>query len=275
MKAVADGVEKIKQGLKDAAWILGICHKPLVDKMRQWYLAAGRVRSSLVMAPAGADDEAAMRKQWVSLWLALALLLAPFAAFAQQEGSGKTKASDKVLMARSGNDSKELRIPIADDAGYLIGPEDVLNISVWKEPDITQRVLVRPDGKISLPLVNDVQAAGLTPRQLASSVTIGLRKYLADPQVTVVVTQINSQRIYVLGEVTRAGTYPLLPNVTVLQALSSAGGFTQFANTNKICVLRDEAGKQVKFLFSYKDVLRGRRPEQNILLRAGDTIVVP
>ena len=116
------------------------------------------------------------------------------------------------------------------DPNYVIGGQDVLDISVWKEAELTRTVPVRPDGKISLPLLNDVQAAGLTPTQLAAQITESLKKFVTNPQVTVIVTQINSQRIYILGEVNRAGAYPLLPNMTILQGLSSAGGFTQFAN---------------------------------------------
>ena len=134
---------------------------------------------------------------------------------------------------------------------------------------------VRPDGKISLPLLNDVQADGLTPLQLAANITDGLKKFVTNPQVTVIVTTINSQRIYIIGEVTRAGAYPLLPNMTVLQALSSGGGFTQFAKLSKIYVLRVDHGKQEKLPFNYKDVLSGKSADQNILLKAGDSIVVP
>jgi polysaccharide export outer membrane protein len=134
---------------------------------------------------------------------------------------------------------------------------------------------VRPDGKISLPLLNDVQAAGLTPSQLAAQLTESLKKFVANPQVTVIVTTINSQRVYIMGEVIRAGAYPLLPGMTVLQGLSSAGGFTQFANLKKIYVLRQENGKQVKLPFNYKEVVGGKNPDQNITLKAGDTIVVP
>jgi polysaccharide biosynthesis/export protein len=162
-----------------------------------------------------------------------------------------------------------------DDPNYLIGPQDVLDISVWKEQELTRSVPVRPDGKISLPLLNDVQAAGLTPMQLAARLTTGLKKYVADPQVTVVVTQINSQRIYILGEVNRPGAFPLLPGMTVLEALSSAGGFTMFANVKKIYVLRKADGRQEKYPFNYKDVIHGKSSEQNISLKAGDTIVVP
>jgi polysaccharide biosynthesis/export protein len=166
--------------------------------------------------------------------------------------------------------------PVAADAAeYRIGPQDVIQIDVWKEPEITRTIPVRPDGKISLPLLNDVQASGLTAMQLAESIREGLTKFLTSPQVTVTVTQINSRRIYLTGEVTKAGSLPLLPNMTVLQALSSAGGFTQFARLKSIYVLRVENGRQVKYPFNYREVVKGRRPEDNIVLRPGDTIVVP
>ena len=147
-------------------------------------------------------------------------------------------------------------VPATDDPAYLIGEEDVLAINVWKEPEISRVVPVRPDGKISLPLLNDVQAAGLTPMQLAMVITERLKKYVTDPQVTVIVTAINSRRFYILGEVNRAGAYPLLPNMTVLQALSGAGGFTQFANLKGIYILRNESGKQMKYPFNYKEVIK-------------------
>ncbi len=204
----------------------------------------------------------------------LLLLLFPFPALAQQSSS-KASGRGQVLLVRNADGSREVQNPTSVDPSYLIGPEDVLHVSVWKEPEITQTVLVRPDGKISLPLLNDVQAAGLTPGQLADSVTTGLRKYLADPQVTVVVTQINSQRIYILGEVNRPGAYTLFPGMTFLQALSSAGGFTQFADLKKIYLLRTEGGRQAKFLFNYKDVVHGRALHGNIVLKTGDTIAVP
>ena len=157
---------------------------------------------------------------------------------------------------------------------YVIGAEDMLHISVWKEPDLTETLPVRPDGKISLPLLNDVMASGLTPTQLADSITTKLKKYIADPRVTVVVTAMNSQKIYVLGEVLHPGTSPLQPNMTVLQALASAG-FTQFANLKTIYLLRTENGRQGKLPFNYKEVVKGNHPEQNIMLKPGDTIVVP
>ena len=173
------------------------------------------------------------------------------------------------------DDTKAATRAATTDPAYVIGPEDVLDINVWKEPDVSRTVPVRPDGKISLPLVNDVQAAGSTPQQLASEVTQKLRKYLNEPQVTVIVTAINSQRVFVVGEVLRAGAFPLIPGMTVLQALSSAGGFTTFADVKKIHVMRLVNGKHVEMPFNYRDVLRGDNPDQNIKLEPGDTVVVP
>jgi polysaccharide export outer membrane protein len=157
---------------------------------------------------------------------------------------------------------------------YVIGADDMLQISVWKEPDLTESLPVRPDGKISMPLLNDVVAAGLTPTQLADSISTKLKKYLSDPRVTVVVTAMNSQRIYVMGEVTHPGTMALKPNMTVLQALASAG-FTQFANTKGIYLLRMEGGMQRKIPVPYKSLLKGEAIDKNLVLKPGDTIVVP
>ena len=165
--------------------------------------------------------------------------------------------------------------PATNDAEYKIGPQDVLRIDVWKEPDISRVIPVRPDGKISVPLLNDVQASGLTAMQLAASLHDGLSKYLNNPQVTVTVSEFNSRRVYLTGEVTRPGALPLLPNMTVLQALASGGGFTQFARLKNIYVMRTEDGKQVKHPFNYKEVVKGNLAEQNIFLQSGDVIVVP
>jgi polysaccharide export outer membrane protein len=159
-------------------------------------------------------------------------------------------------------------------ADYVIGSDDTLRISVWKEPDLSENLPVRPDGKISMPLLNDIQAAGLTPLQLRDSITEKLKKYVADPRVTVVVTAMNSQRVFVTGEVVHSGPIILLPHMTMLQVLGQAG-FTQFANVKGIYVLRNENGRQVKLPFNYKEVVKGNHPEQNIALKPGDTVVVP
>jgi polysaccharide export outer membrane protein len=164
--------------------------------------------------------------------------------------------------------------PPTASADYVIGADDTLHISVWKEPDLSETLPVRPDGKISMPLLNDITAAGLTPLELKDSITEKLKKYVADPRVTVVVTSMNSQRIFVTGEVTHTGPLVLLPHMTMLQALAQAG-FTQFSNLKGIYLLRTENGKQVKLPFNYKQVVKGNNPEENIELRPGDTVVVP
>jgi polysaccharide export outer membrane protein len=197
-------------------------------------------------------------------WAVLAIVLLA-ASVQAQENAKKQPAAQTDVAAGSAT----------ADPNYIIGPQDVLDINVWKETELTRTVPVRPDGKISLPLLNDVEAGGLTPVQLAAEITENLKKFIANPQVTVIVTQINSQRVYILGETTRPGAYPLLPGMTVLQALSSAGGFTQFASLKKIYVLRKENGKQEKFPFNYKAVVSGNLTEENIVLKAGDQIVVP
>jgi polysaccharide biosynthesis/export protein len=186
-----------------------------------------------------------------------------------------TRAQD-VAPNPAPRESDPGKVSSTGNPNYVIGPQDVLNVDVWKEAELTRTVPVRPDGKISLPLLNDVQAAGLTPDQLAAQITAGLRKYVTDPQVTVIVAEINSQRVYIMGEVVRAGAYPLLPGMTVLQALSSAGGFTPFANRKKIYVMREENGKQEKLPFNYKDAVSGKERNQTMVqVKAGDTIVVP
>lgn len=206
-------------------------------------------------------------KRW-ALMLMVATALAILPAAAQESSSKQSGTKEKT--------SETPRVaPATEDPSYVIGEQDMLDISVWKEPDVSRAVPVRPDGKISLPLIHDVQAAGLTPMQLATVIAEKLKKYLSEPQVTVVVTAINSQRIYLVGEISRAGAYPMLPNMTVLQALANAGGFTQFANLKNIYVLRNENGKQVRYPFNYKDVIKGQKAEQNISLKPGDTIVVP
>ena len=199
-----------------------------------------------------------------TMWISLAFLLASLPALGGQD-SNQSKdpkpTSDPLPMSQAG-------------PSYVIGPDDTLFISVWKEPDLTETLPVRADGMISLPLLNDVQAAGLTPMQLGSSLSDKLKKYVSDPHVTIVVTQMNSQRVYVTGEVMHPGAMNLTPNMTVLQALATSG-FTQFANTKGIYVLRHESGADKKFPVNYKKLIKGEAGNQNIALKPGDTIVVP
>lgn len=202
-----------------------------------------------------------MKKLAVTTGLLLVLMTAWVSAQDNMNGKDKKMNASKDAASVAGPD-------------YVIGPDDVLHVSVWKETDLTSTLPVRPDGKISMPLLDDVQAAGLTPMQLANSLTERLKKFMSDPRVTVVVTAMNSQKIYILGEVTHTGAMALTPNMTVLQAIASAG-FTQFANTKGIYVLRTENGKQQKLPFNYKQVVKGEAMDQNVLLKPGDTIVVP
>ncbi len=203
-----------------------------------------------------------MTRPW-QIALAVALVLA---SLASAQSAAPAPAADSASTQTSA----------ASQAGpdYVLGPDDVLHVAVWKEADLTATLPVRPDGKISLPLLDDVQAAGLTPKQLADSITEKLKKYIADPRVTVVVNQINSKRVYMVGEVAHTGPMPLLANMTVLQAISSAG-LTQFANTKGIYVLRTENGKQQKMPVNYKKLVKGEQISENYVLKPGDTIVVP
>lgn len=158
---------------------------------------------------------------------------------------------------------------------YVIGPDDVLEVIVWREKDLSTDVKVRPDGKVSLPLLNDVHASGLTPDEFRKVVTEAAAKFVADPSVTVIVKQINSRMVFVMGEVVKPGTYPLTAPTSVVQMLALAGGPTAFAKTDEIGVLRTVDGKTTRHLFNYKEVGRGRKMEQNIILRPGDTVIVP
>lgn len=207
-----------------------------------------------------------------------AVIVAPCTGYGQS-ASVKTRPDTKLAVNKDAvavNSAADLAAkPATDDPNYVIGPEDELIISVWKEPDISRTVPVRPDGKISLALLNDVQATGRTPMQLGVDITEKLKNFISEPQVTVIVTKINSQRIFVVGEVPRTGAYTLLPNMTAVDAISSAGGFTPFAKRTKIYILRRESGKLTTIPFNYKEVVRNRRAEQDVVLKPGDRIVVP
>jgi polysaccharide biosynthesis/export protein len=164
----------------------------------------------------------------------------------------------------------------AHDASYVIGNADVLAITVWKEPDVSRSIPVRPDGKISLPLVGEIQATGRTPLQLEEDIAAKLQTYINKPDVTVIVQEINSEKFNVLGRVVKPGSYPLSGSATVLDAIAAAGGFQDFAKQKSIYILRSNpAGGQSRMTFNYKDVIKGKHPEQNIKLEPRDTIVVP
>jgi polysaccharide export outer membrane protein len=157
---------------------------------------------------------------------------------------------------------------------YVIGESDVVTVTVFKEPTLSSSLLVRPDGMISLPLLGDIKAAGKTPLQLADEVTAKLKKFIQDPNVTIVLSQMNSKKVYLIGEVGRTGPMELTPGMTLLQAIATAGGISQYANTKKMYILRTEGGKQQKIPVQYKQALRGDS-SLNLTLNPGDTIVVP
>lgn len=168
-------------------------------------------------------------------------------------------------------------VQIGHDSHYVIGSDDVLNVNVWKEPDLTEaNVPVRPDGNISVPLIGEVHASGLTPLQLEHEISTRLRAYLTVPDVTVVVVQMNSQKYNILGRVMKPGTYKLTAAITVLDAIAQAGGFQDFAKKKGIYILRQKPlGKEMRIPFNYKSVIGGGHPEQNIRLEPHDTIIVP
>jgi polysaccharide export outer membrane protein len=160
-------------------------------------------------------------------------------------------------------------------ADYVIGPEDVLGVVFWRDQDLTGDVTVRPDGMVTLPLLGDVAAAGLTPDVLREQIQKAASKYVQDPSVTIVVRQINSRKVFITGEVKTPGAFPLTGPRTVMQVIALAGGLNEWADAKNITVARTENGRQVSFKFSYKDVAQGKKLEQNILLKPGDTVIVP
>jgi len=185
---------------------------------------------------------------------------------AQVAGGGQAKPAAVAAPAPAA-------VPTPPD--YVIGPDDVLAVVFWRDKDMSSEVAVRPDGKISLPLLNDVQAAGLTPPQLRARLTELSQEYLDDPNVTIVVRQINSRKVFITGQVNKAGTFPLSGPTTVLQLIAMAGGIAEYANGKKIVVMRTENGRQVSFPFNYADVVARRKLAQTIGLRPGDTVIVP
>lgn len=195
--------------------------------------------------------------------LAILWLGATHTAFAQQPG------------APAQNTSSTAATTAAVPADYVIGADDVLTIVFWREKDLSGDVAVRPDGRISLPLLNDIEAAGLTPEQLRLRVTGAAAKLLEEPNVTVIVKQINSRKVYITGQVNRPGPYPLTGPTTVVQLIAMAGGVHEYADDENITIMRTEHGKQISFRFNYDEVKKRRRLEQNIPLKPGDTVIVP
>ncbi len=205
------------------------------------------------------------------------LVLAFSGAWAQSDSASRPPApeagaTDKQADDKAGQGSRAAH----SDSSYVIGADDVLAISVWKEPDVSRSVPVRSDGKISLPLVGELMAGGQTPLQLEQEITKRLASYISEPEVTVIVQDSKSQRINILGMVVRPGTYLLTGSATVLDAIAMAGGFKDFAKQKAIYVLRQNAdGTQKRISFNYKEVIKGNNPDQNVRLLPRDTVVVP
>jgi polysaccharide export outer membrane protein len=166
-------------------------------------------------------------------------------------------------------------VSVAVPTDYVIGPEDVLGVVFWRETELTGDVTVRPDGRVSLPMLGEMAAAGLRPQQLQEQILAAAKKYLQDPNVAVVVRTINSMKVYVTGRVTTPGAQPLKGPLTAMQAIALAGGVTEYADAKNITILRTTNGRTESFKFNYHDVARGKKLEQNIMLKPGDTVVVP
>jgi polysaccharide export outer membrane protein len=195
----------------------------------------------------------------IALLIVVACLMAPVPAASGQPQRAPSRAAAAV----------PLPVPPPD---YTIGPDDRLSIVFWKDTEITSDVIVRPDGRISLPLLNDVHAAGLTPDQLRERLLVAASKFIADPAATVVVKEINSRHVFITGSVEKPGSYPLKGPTTVLQLIATAGGLREFVSGKNIVVVRPG---NTRIKFNYQDVVGGKKLNQNIELRPGDTVIVP
>jgi polysaccharide export outer membrane protein len=204
-----------------------------------------------------------MIRKWSKSFLLLCLCLIWFSQGQAQEKSGPASPGP----AGAG-------VP-ADSDSYIIGPEDVLDIYVWKETDLSRKVPVRLDGKISIPLVGEIQAAGITPLQLKERLIQKFKDYVEVPNVTVTVLEANSFKVFISGQVAKPGVYTLRSETTLLQFISLAGGFTEWANQRKILLVRQEQGKEKRFTINYKKIISGEDLSQNMVLKPGDVIVVP
>jgi polysaccharide export outer membrane protein len=208
-------------------------------------------------------------------WTLLLAILTGLAA-AQDAASSSQASSSKPATRASPSPDLPKSAPGVRPESYVIGAEDVIEVFVWKEPDMSKAVPVRPDGMISLPLIGEVKAAGYTPVQLQDVLADSMKKYVSEPQVTVVVEKVASLNFNIVGQVNHPGYFPLTRRMTVLDAIALAGGFRDFAKTKKIYVLRTAAnGAQERLPFNYNQVIKGQNSQQNIELQPKDTIVVP
>ena len=222
-----------------------------------------------------------MNQRYGRVWAAGVVSLAMIGSMSQFAIQGfaqadQSRAAQSTASAPQPTDKIEKALLIVTPE-YFIGPEDVLNITVWRNTDLSKEVTVRPDGRISLPLIGDITAVGRTAAQLSEDISAKLKEYKENPQVSIVVKEVNSYAIYVLGEVVKPGKYPLRSKTTLLQAITIASGFTQTAARNKIVVFRfaKDGGGQIKMKASYDDIVLRDGSNQNIELKPGDQIVVP
>ena len=206
-----------------------------------------------------------------AIGVALAVLAMTAPSAAQAPAAAKGTAAAPLGAAPASAPTVAIAVPTE----YIIGADDVMSVVFWRDKELSADVTVRPDGKISLPLLNEIQAAGLTPAQLKDRIAEEAKKYVEDPTVTVEVKAINSRKVFITGEVRKPGPYPLTGTTTVLQLIAVAGGLGDYAKGEKITIVRAEAGRQTAFRFNYKDVLKGRKLAQNIELKPGDAVLVP
>jgi polysaccharide export outer membrane protein len=213
-------------------------------------------------------------KSFRRLQIMALLVLVSIGSFAQSDRHSGPPAPAADTSKNAGDLGTAIKSAATDS--YIIGANDILAINVWKEPDVTRSVPVRSDGKISLPLVGELQASGQTPRQLEQEITKRLQSYISEPEVTVIVTDSKSQKMNILGMVVRPGAYLLTSNTTALDAIAMAGGFKDFAKQKSIYILRQSPdGTEKRIPFNYKEVIKGKNSNQNVRLEAGDTLVVP
>ena len=206
---------------------------------------------------------------------ATALLLAAAVGVPFQAAMSAGNQEREVAAIASALASTPVTSPSAP-AGYVIGVDDVLSILFWRDKDLSApEITVRPDGKVTLPLLNDIQAAGLSPEQLREVVLEAARRYVEDPNPTVIVKEIKSRKVFITGQVEKPGPYPLNGPTTILQLIATAGGLREFADGKNISVMRNQLGRQLVFAFSYQDLLKKKNLSQNIGLEPGDTVVVP
>ena len=209
-------------------------------------------------------------------WLLIAAMTGALALPGIAQEKQTASAADPALPVKAAQPTSRREAVSVDKKTYIIGESDILDIDVWKEKEVSKEVPVRPDGKISLPLIGQIQASGLTPLQLQDNITEKLKEYISNPEVTVIVSDARSQQFNIVGQVARPATYPLRESMTVLDAIAAAGGFKDFAKETKIYVLRPmPGGIRVRIPFNYKDVIKGKNLQQNVQLKPGDTIVVP